>query len=56
MSKGSYMCHGHCHSTTQTRKGKIIDFAVEAHNWTPWPFEEVVEYMNKSTIKHEGHH
>lgn len=56
MSKGSYMCHGHCHSNEQSRDGRIIDFALDAHDFKPWSFDEVIAHMEQVPVKHEGHH
>ena len=47
------MLHGHCHNNMDNwknehmPKAKILDVGVDGHNFKPWSFEEIKEYMKK---------
>ena len=51
--RGSWMLHGHCHNNMDNwknehmPKAKILDVGVDGHNFKPWSFEEIKEYMKK---------
>jgi calcineurin-like phosphoesterase family protein len=42
---GSWCLHGHSHCNYHNG-GKILDVGVDCHNFYPWSFEEIKEYMN----------
>lgn len=43
---GAWQLYGHSHSTLKSY-GKSLDVGVDNHNYYPWSFEEIEEYMNK---------
>lgn len=48
----SIMLHGHSHGTLvpwlneHLPQARILDVGVDSHNYMPWSFEEITEYMN----------
>lgn len=46
---GSFCLHGHCHGNYHAN-GKILDVGVDNHNYSPWNYEEIKEYLRIKNI------
>lgn len=55
-SRGSYMLHGHCHSTLKNPKGRMLDVGLEGHDYKPWHIDEIVEKLDKIDPFAVDHH
>ena len=54
---GSFMLHGHCHSTLPDDPGATrIDVGVDAQNYSPISYQEVKELMTKKVFRPVDHH
>lgn len=57
MGRGSYHLHGHCHQNLRFNNGsKMLDIGVEGHNYKPWSYNEIVEFMNSRQVISMDHH
>jgi len=56
--RGSWMLHGHCHTSVDYLNIKTIrlDVGVDGHNYTPISFEEVNKIMKNKSYDAVDHH
>lgn len=55
--RGTWMLCGHSHGSLNLENcGKILDICPENHNYTPWSFSEVYDYMSSRNIEKVDHH
>jgi calcineurin-like phosphoesterase family protein len=57
-NRGSWMLCGHSHGNLPLphSEGKILDLCPENHNYKPWTFEQIKEYMDARPIVAKDHH
>lgn len=56
-NKNSWMLFGHSHQSLDVSNcGKTLDIGAEGHNYKPWTFEQIKEYMDARPIVAKDHH
>lgn len=55
--RGSIMLFGHSHQSLDVSNcGKTLDIGVEGHDYKPWAYVEIIEYMSQKSIIAKDHH
>lgn len=56
-NRASMHFHGHSHGNLDhTNDGKILDLCPEEHEFKPWSFQQIKEYMSSRQIVAKDHH
>jgi calcineurin-like phosphoesterase family protein len=56
-NRGTWMIHGHSHNgLDHALDGKILDVCPEGHDYKPWTFEQIKEYMSIREVVAKDHH
>lgn len=53
---GSWHLHGHCHGNLPDTDMARMDVGVDTHDYYPWSFEEIAEYMKGRVGVPADHH